>query len=113
MIRALATDDVKMHEWFRVFIKELGIGALLGLTLGLLAWGLGWFRADGTRGIIVGLTMISIVIVANLLGAVLPFILSKIRIDPAVASAPLITSIADAVGLIIYFLIAVAVLGTI
>ncbi len=113
MIRALATQDVKMHEWFRVFIKELGIGALLGVTLGLLTWGLGWFRADGTIGIIVGLTMISIVIVANLLGAILPFILSKIKIDPAVASAPLITSIADAVGLIIYFSIAVAILGTI
>lgn len=111
MVRAIATGDVHAKEWFKVFTKELFVGILLGGTLGFLTWGLGLFRADARIGLIVGLTMVCVIIVANLLGAALPFILTKLKIDPAVASAPLITSIADGVGLIIYFTIATLILG--
>ena len=60
---------------------------------------------------VVFLAMTGIVLVSNLIGASLPFLLSRLRLDPAVASSPLITSVADVVGLSIYFLIAALVLG--
>ncbi|TVQ97242.1 MAG: magnesium transporter [Deltaproteobacteria bacterium] len=111
MIRALVTDDVKLNQWARVLFKEFGVGLLLGVTLGALSALLGIFRGDWMIGVVVGLTMVSVVLFANLVGTILPFILTKLRLDPATASAPLITTIADASGLFIYFSIASVVLG--
>jgi magnesium transporter len=62
-------------------------------------------------GLVVFLSMSAIVLVSNLIGASLPFLLSKLRLDPAVASSPLITSVADVAGLSIYFFIAAFILG--
>lgn len=110
MIRAIATDDVKLNEWFKVFLKEISMGLLIGLTLGIFAGLIGLFRGDYVIGLIVGLSMFTIILFANLIGATLPFILSRLKLDPAVASSPLITTIVDAFGLIIYFTIAILVL---
>lgn len=111
MVRALATGDVHAKEWLKVFGKELFVGFFLGFTLGILAWMMGLFRADARIALVVGLTMMCVIVVANLLGAAMPFILTKLKIDPAVASAPLITSMADGIGLIIYFGIATIILS--
>lgn len=111
LVRAIATDDVHIFEWWKVFGKELLVGATLGAVLALVAYLLGSLQSEPMIGLVIALTMLSIVILANLLGAVLPFVLSKLKIDPAVASAPLITSIADAIGLVIYFSFATMLLG--
>src|SRR5690554_1879305 len=111
MVRALATGDVKLTQWFKVLTKELFVGISLGTTMGLAGGLLGLFRGGYQIGLVVGLAMISIVVVANVIGVVLPFILIKLRLDPAVASSPLITSVADAAGLIIYFTLAAWILG--
>jgi len=111
LIRALATGDIKLSQWLSAFTKEIGVGIALGVTLGAASYFLGIFRGGPEIGIIVGLSMVAIVLAANLIGALLPFILIKIKIDPAVAGSPLITSIADSVGLLIYFSIATAVLS--
>ena len=74
-----------------------GVGALYGAGLAIAA--------------ILGLSMVAIVLVANSFGALLPFILSRFRIDPAVASSPLVTSVMDVLGLIIYFAVAVLILA--
>jgi magnesium transporter len=87
------------------------VGATLGLTMGLGGWALGIFRGGAEVGLVVGLAMVLIVIVANLLGAALPFLLTRLRLDPAVASSPLIASVADAAGLIIYFSLASRIIG--
>ena len=113
MVRALATGDVKLNEWFKVFTKEIGIGLFIGITLGLLASLIGIFRGGYEIGLVIGLSMLAVIFVANLIGATLPFILSTLKIDPAVASSPLITTVVDIAGLIIYFSIAVLVLGSI
>jgi magnesium transporter len=110
MIRAIATEDVKLNEWLKVVVKEIIMGLLLGATLGLLASLIGYFRGGYLIGVVVGLAMLAIILTANLIGAVLPFILSRLRIDPAIASSPLITTIVDALGLVIYFSIAIAIL---
>lgn len=106
MVRALVTGDIKLTSWFRTFGKELLVGMLLGLTLGTAGWFLGAFRGGALIGVIIGLTMLAIVVTANLVGVILPFILTRLRLDPAVASSPLITTIMDAIGLLTYFTIA-------
>lgn len=92
---------------------EMGVGLLLVTTMGLAACILGLFRGGWEIGIVVGLVMTSIVVVANLTGVIIPFLLMRLRLDPAVASSPLITSMADLAGLIIYFSIARQVLASV
>ncbi len=111
MVRAISTGDMKLEGWYKAMGKELLVGLMLGVAMGILTWLLGIYRSGMDIALVVGLSMVSIVLVANLLGAVLPFTLTKLKLDPAVASSPLITSTMDAIGLFIYFSIAVAVLG--
>lgn len=111
MIRALATADVRPNQWILVLLKELYVGAFLGATMGLAAWGLGLVRGGPEVGFAVGLAMVLIVVVSNTIGVLLPFALNRLRLDPAVASSPLITSIADVAGLLIYFSVATRVLA--
>ena len=110
MVRSLATGEIKLSQWLRAVGKEALVGLALGLAMGLASSLLGWFRGDLALAAVVGLSMGLIVVAANLVGTILPFILTKLKIDPAVASSPLITSIADATGLFIYFGIATAFL---
>jgi magnesium transporter len=115
MIRGISTGDIRLDQWARVFVKEAGIGLIIGTTLGAMGFLLGFWRGGpeiGMQlGLIVLLTMIAMLVLTNLIGMILPFILTRLKLDPAVASGPLITSIADAVGLIVYFTIATAILG--
>jgi magnesium transporter len=111
MIRALATGDVKLTQWFRVLFKELLVGLAIGATMGLAGGLLGLFQGGYQIGVVVGLAMVAVVLVSNIMGVALPFVLLRVGLDPAVASSPLITSIADATGLAIYFAIAVWFLG--
>jgi magnesium transporter len=111
MIRALATGDVRLAQWARTLAKEIAVGLTLAVTMGLAAAALGWLRGGPEIGLVVGLAMVTIVLVANLIGTALPFLLVKGRLDPATASSPLITSLADVTGLLLYFSIASAILG--
>ena len=110
MVRALSTGDLKLNGWWQALGKEVFVGLMLGAAMGGLTWLLGIYRSGIDVAMVVGLSMLSIVVVANLLGVLLPFTLSKFKLDPAVASSPLITSVMDAIGLTIYFSIAVAIL---
>jgi magnesium transporter len=106
MVRAIVTDDIALGQWASTFVKELGVGLMLGGTLAAGSFFLGLFRGDAMIGVVVALSMGAIVVVSNLIGMSLPFIFTKIGQDPTVASSPLITSIADAAGLTIYFFFA-------
>jgi magnesium transporter len=112
IIRGLATGQVNLRDWLRVLRKEIGVGLLLGGTLGLVVYLRGFFWRGGPQvGLVVGLTMVALVLWANLLGSVLPLVLRKLNLDPAVVSSPFITTAADVTGLVIYFNIAKWVLG--
>lgn len=111
MIRALATGNVDLRHWFWVVGRELAVGAVLAVTMGVAAWVIGFFRGGVEVALIVALSMGSIVVVTNLIGALLPFLLARLRLDPAVASNPLITSVADVAGLLIYFSLAAGIMG--
>ncbi|HBM86130.1 MAG TPA: magnesium transporter [Opitutae bacterium] len=112
MVRAIATGDLELSDWLMAVGKELFVGALLGVAMAVIAAFVGQlYGGDSKISVIVGLSMVSIVFVANSFGALLPFALSRLKVDPAAASSPLITSVMDVLGLIIYFSIAVVVLG--
>jgi magnesium transporter len=110
MVRALATGDVKRADWLRLLGKELGVALLLGLTLAVGAASISFFRAPEVMAV-VGMAMVCIVLVGSLIGMSLPFLLTRLGLDPATASAPLITSLSDISGVVIYFSIARWYLG--
>lgn len=106
VVRGLVTGDLQPADWGRVFLKELAVGVSLGSILGIASSLLGVWRGGPAIGLVVGLTMVAVVLFSNILGMFLPFVLTKLRIDPTVASSPLITTICDVGGLLIYFSIA-------
>jgi magnesium transporter len=110
MIRALAMGDVQLRDWTKLLGKELLVSLLLGLTMALGVSLVSAFRAPEIM-LVLGITMTAIVMVGSLIGMLLPFIFTKLKMDPATASAPLITSLADILGVLIYFTVASRLLG--
>jgi magnesium transporter len=119
VIRAMATRDVALHDWWRVFRRELVAGLALGTVLaivGFLRIALWPSRADLYTeyyvlvALAVGLSLIGVVAFGSLTGAMLPFALRKLNFDPAVCSAPFVATLVDVTGLIIYFNVAQIVL---
>lgn len=111
MVRALATGDVSLKDWRLLILRELMIAMALGATLALVVFPIGLLRGNTDIAIVVGLTMMVLVIVGSLAGMSLPFLLSRMRLDPATASAPLVTTLSDVIGVLVYFSIATMVLG--
>lgn len=105
MIRSLAIGDVKLSDWYKLIGKELVVSFLLGTTMALGIAAVASFRAPEIIAV-VSLTMVLIVMTGSLIGMLLPFLLTRFKLDPATASAPLITSISDICGVLIYFSIA-------
>lgn len=110
MVRSLATGDVQLGDWGRMLGREVVVAALMGLTMALAVSLIGIVRAGPDVAVVVAASMVLIVIVGSVIGMTLPFVLTRFGLDPATASAPLITSIADASGVVIYFTIATAFL---
>ena len=102
MVRALATGEVQMKDWLSLLGREILVAGALGFTLAVAVAGLGWMRGGADVAIVVALAMVCVVMAGSLIGLCLPFILSKINMDPATASGPLVTTIVDATGVIIY-----------
>lgn len=105
MIRSLAVGDVEVSDWVRLVGKEFLVSFLLGITMAAGISLIASFRAPEII-IVVAITMVLTVMAGSLVGLTIPFIFTKLNLDPAAASAPLITSIADIVGVLIYFSIA-------
>lgn len=105
MIRSIAVGDVKMNDWYKLIGKELIVSLLLGITMAVGAALVASFRSPELI-IVVSVTMLLTVMTGSLIGLLLPFLFTKLKLDPATASAPLITSIADICGVLIYFSLA-------
>jgi magnesium transporter len=105
--RAIALGEIRFRDWLRVFWRETRAGILLGLALGAIGFAraLLWHTSPGLATV-VGISMIAIVVWANMVGSLLPIIAKRLGIDPAVMCAPLITTLVDATGLFLYFTIA-------
>ena len=119
IIRALALGEVRIKDWWRVFVKEIAMGMCLGLLLGTLGLIriLAWPNNEVQYGphylkvaVTVFLSVICVVSYGTVTGSMLPFILKKMKFDPASASAPFVATLVDVMGLIIYFSVANVVL---
>jgi magnesium transporter len=109
MVRALAIGEVHARDWFKLLTKEISVALALGVTMAIGVSIIASFRAPEVVAV-VAMTMVTIVMVGSLIGMSLPFVLTKFGKDPATASAPLVTSLADISGVLIYFSIANLVL---
>jgi len=119
IIRAMALGEITIENWWRVMRREFLSGIVLGLLLGIIgflriaAWtlftniyGPHWFLV----GLTVAFTLIGVVLWGTLSGSMLPLILKRMGIDPAISSAPFIATLVDVTGLVIYFSIAFIIL---
>ncbi len=111
VVRALATRDLELRDYFKVLRKEVGTGLLLGGAFGIFMTGYVMiFRAEPLIAVALGITMVLISFTANLVGATLPFVFRRFGIDPALTSSPGITTVMDVVGLLIYFQVVIWIL---
>jgi magnesium transporter len=108
--RALALGDVLPGDLFRVLSREVRTGAMLGLLLGALGFAIASLVYSVDIGVVIGLTLFSVCTVAAVVGGCMPLLARAVKVDPAVFSNPFISTFVDATGLIIYFLIARAIL---
>jgi magnesium transporter len=116
LIRALALGEVGLSDWWRVFRRELASGLALGAGLGLLgflrvivwqALGFADYGPDATLiGAAVCLALVGVVTFGTLAGSLFPFLLRRLGLDPATASAPFVATLVDVTGLVIYFQVA-------
>lgn len=119
VIRAMALGEITLRDWWLIMKRDIFSGLLLGSVIGaigfLLVQVLGLsIQAVGEHNILIGLTvcvsLIGIVLWGSLSGSMLPFILKKVGLDPATSSAPLVATLVDVTGLIIYFTAAALIL---
>jgi magnesium transporter len=110
-VRSMAVGDVAYRDLARVAGKEFLTGALLGVTMGAVAFVPAAVAAGTEVATVVGTTLVVICTMAATVGVVVPMVARRAGLDPAVVSAPFIATFTDAVGLVVYFLIATAILG--
>ncbi len=120
LIRSLALRELKLSDWWKVALREVPTGLVLGSILGALAmtrivvWQLGGLHDYGQHWLLVAVTvaaaLVGIVTFGSLSGSMLPFVLKRLGFDPASASAPFVATLVDVTGLVIYFSIAAMIL---
>ncbi|WP_313755656.1 magnesium transporter [Tissierella sp.] len=113
IIRGLATGEITTHDWWKVLWKELRISLIVGIVLSAVNF-IRLIVIEKTPlsiAITVSLTLIVTVMTSKVVGGILPLVAKKLKLDPAIMAGPLITTIVDALSLIVYFGIATALLG--
>lgn len=111
IIRGLATGEVGINQVLRVMRREITMGLVLGTILGVLGVGRAFLlQKNAFVSVAVGLALTATIVLATLTGALLPLALKRLKIDPAVAAGPFISTVVDITALIIYFEIARALL---
>ncbi|WP_048306939.1 magnesium transporter [Halomonas sp. PR-M31] len=110
-VRGLATGDIAFKDWGKLLGRELLIAIALGLTMALAVSPIGFLRGGEMLMLVVAMSMTVIVLIGSLVGLCLPFILDRLGWDPATASGPLVTTLIDSCGVLIYFSIATLMLA--
>ncbi len=112
VIRGLAVGEIKWEHWWKVALREVGQGLILGVILAAVGMGRVLMWGDGGRFmIVIGVTLVGIVLMGCVVGAMLPLALRRLGFDPATSSTPFIASLVDVVGIVIYFNVAKLVLA--
>jgi magnesium transporter len=120
IIRAMALQEVRLRDWWRVAVRELPAGLALGVILGVIGFArvvlwqrIGWYDYGPHYPLVastVSLALVGVVLFGSLAGSMLPFFLRRIGFDPASASAPFVATLVDVTGLVIYFSVALLLL---
>lgn len=120
IIRAMALGEIRLRDWWRIAMRELPTGLMLGAILGVIGfarislWQVLGIYDYGPHHVLVALTvalaLVGIVSFGSLAGSMLPFVLRRLGFDPASASAPFVATLVDVTGLVIYFSVAMLVL---
>ncbi|HVO63267.1 MAG TPA: magnesium transporter [Terriglobales bacterium] len=119
VIRAMALGEIKLRDWLRVIRRELAAGIALGAILGVIGVSriMLWHALRGTYGehylvvaLTIGCSLIGVVLFGTTAGSMLPFVLRRVGLDPASASAPFVATLVDVSGLVIYFSVASVIL---
>lgn len=110
-VRALAVGEVRVSDLPAVIWRESRVGVVLGTMLATLGMVLGTLFVGAQIAVVVGITLVIICGWAATVGGAMPLLAKRLHIDPAVVSAPMVTTLVDATGLVIYFLTARTVLG--
>ncbi len=119
VIRSLSTGELRLSQWFAVVWKEIRVSLLCGATLSVLAFAKVWLidhlfmnndAVDLNVAFVVSATLCVTVIIAKLIGCLLPILAQRVGLDPAVVASPFITTIVDAVSLLVYFGIAMSMI---
>jgi magnesium transporter len=120
IVRALALGEVTLSDWWRIIRREVLVGLVLGLLLGVLGFAriVIWALADGSFsaatplvGAVVFISLVGIVIAGTISGSVLPLLMKRLGFDPAASSAPFVATFSDVTGTVIYFTIATLLLS--
>lgn len=128
VIRALGLQEIGLRDWFRVLRRELACGLFLGVIVGTIGFVrinvfgyAGWFKGGTAESkhysvlaIAIATTLVGVVLWGSIMGAMLPFVLKRFRLDPAASSTPFVATLVDVTGVILYFTTAIFILrGTI
>ena len=120
IIRSLALGEIKLRDWWKIMLRELPSGLMLGVILGLmgiariLIWqnlGIAHYPHPNLLALTIGVALVGVVTFGSLAGSMLPFILQRLGFDPASASAPFVATLVDVTGLSIYFYVALLILS--
>ena len=118
--RSISLSEVEFSDLYKVFWKELRVGILCGGVLGAVTFGkvmlidkliLGYTSVTLTVAVAVALSLTLTIIASKMIGAILPLLAKRIGLDPAVMASPLITTLVDAVSLLVYFFVAKNIMG--
>lgn len=110
-VRGLATGEIDRSEVWPYFFREIRVGLTMGIICGTLISITAYiWQGNPYLGLVVGISMLITITVATLIGTLVPLLLNKVNIDPAITAGPFVTTIKDFTGLIIYFIIASAFL---
>ena len=112
IIRGLATDEIKLKDIFRVLWKEIRVSLLVGILLAIVNGIRIMIQYQNAQlAIVLGFTLIVTVIISKTLGCLLPMLAKRLKLDPAIMAAPLITTLVDVCSILVYFTIATNIMG--
>jgi len=99
MIRSLALGEIELRDTWRALLHEVAVGLIHGLVIGLLVGLIAWFwKGNGMLGMVIGVAMLGNLLVASFAGVLIPMILRRLNVDPALASGVFVTTATDVLG---------------
>ncbi len=112
VIRGLALGEIKLSDWWRILLREAGMGIVLGIMIAVIAMGRVMMYPDQSFlfAVTVGLTVLCIIVAGCTVGSMLPIVLKRVGVDPATSSTPFIASLVDTLGVIIYAHVAMLIM---